>query len=362
MTNRVFNFSAGPATLPLAVLHEVQEELLDCHNTGMSILEMSHRSKAYEAINNEAETNMKELLGLGSDYRVLFLQGGASTQFPMVPMNFLTPDRTADYVLTGTWSEKALKEAQPYGKTHVAATTADTNYKRIPTLSEIKLSDNPAYVHITSNNTIFGTEWQALPSFGNVPLIADMSSDMLSRPFDANNFALIYAGAQKNLGPAGVTVVIIRKDMLENTPTTIPTMLRYATHADHDSLYNTPPCFAVYTVGLVLRWLKGLGGLKAIEKMNIEKAALIYDTIDQSGGFYKGHADKDSRSLMNITFRLPSEELEKAFVTESTAAGLIGLKGHRSVGGLRASVYNAMPKEGCQALREFMIEFQRKNG
>lgn len=362
MNNRIFNFSAGPATLPLAVLKEAQEELLNYNNTGMSVLEMSHRSKAYEAINSEAEANMKDILGLGDDYRVLFLQGGASTQFAMVPMNFLTPEATADYILTGSWSEKAQKEAKLYGNTHVAASTADGNYKRIPKFDEIKLSEKPAYVHITSNNTIFGTQWHTLPSFGNIPLIADMSSDMLSRPFNAKDFALIYAGAQKNLGPAGVTVVIIRKDLLENNPKTIPTMLRYSTHADKDSLYNTPPCFAVYTVNLVLRWLKGLGGLKVIEKMNIEKAELIYDVIDQSNGFYKGHADKESRSLMNITFRLPNEELEKAFVAESTAVGLNGLKGHRSVGGLRASIYNAMPKEGCAALRDFMLEFQRKNG
>ncbi|MDD4600153.1 Phosphoserine aminotransferase [bioreactor metagenome] len=361
MNNRIFNFSAGPAVLPLAVLQEAQQELLNYQNTGMSVLEMSHRSKPYEAINTEAEANMKELLGLGDDYRVLFIQGGASTQFAMIPMNFLTPDRTADYILTGAWSEKAQKEAKLYGKTHVAATTADGNYKRIPGFDEIKLSDNPAYVHITSNNTIFGTQWQNLPAFDNIPLIADMSSDMLSRPFNAKDFAMIYAGAQKNLGPAGVTVVVIRKDLLENNPKTIPTMLRYATHSDKDSLYNTPPSFAVYIVNLVLRWLKGLGGLAAIEKMNKEKAALIYDVIDQSNGFYNGHADKDSRSLMNVTFRLPSEELEKSFVSEATAAGLNGLKGHRSVGGLRASIYNAMPKEGCEALRNFMIEFQKKN-
>lgn len=362
MTKRIFNFSAGPATLPLAVLEEAQQELINYKDTGMSVLEMSHRSKPFEAINNEAEANMKELLGLGDDYRVLFLQGGASTQFAMIPMNFLPIDRTADYVLTGSWSEKALKEAKLVGQTHVAATTAEGNYKRIPTMEEIKLSDNPAYVHITSNNTIFGTQWQTMPSFGEVPLIADMSSDMLSRTFDASKFALIYAGAQKNLGPAGVTVAIIRKDMLANNPKTIPTMLRYSTHADNNSLYNTPPSFSIYIVNLVLRWLKEQGGIPAMEALNIKKANLIYDAIDQSAGFYKGHADKDSRSLMNVTFRLPSEDLEKTFAAEATKAGLDGLKGHRSVGGLRASIYNAMPQEGCQALRDFMLEFQRKNG
>jgi len=362
LTKRIFNFSAGPATLPLDVLQHAQTELLNFNDTGMSILEISHRSKAYEAVNAEAEANMKELLGLGDNYRVLFLQGGASLQFAMIPMNFLAPGCTADYILSGSWSEKALKEAKLFGETHVAATTAEENYKRIPSLAEIKLSDNPVYVHITSNNTIFGTQWADFPSFGDIPLMADMSSDMLCRPFDASKFALIYAGAQKNLGPSGVTVVIIRKDLLENNPKTLPTMLRYETHAKNDSLYNTPPSFGVYMVNLVLRWIKANGGLAGMEKRNIAKAQLIYDAIDQSGGFYRGHAEKGSRSLMNVTFRLPSEELEKAFVAEATKAGLDGLKGHRSVGGLRASIYNAMPQEGCQALRDFMLDFQRKNG
>ncbi len=362
MSERIFNFSAGPATLPFEVLQEAQAELLNFQNTGMSILEISHRSKAYEAVNQEAEANMKELLGLGDNYRVLFLQGGASTQFAMVPMNFLAKDRTADYIMTGAWSEKALKEAKLFGNTHIAASTAEGNYKRIPALEEIQLSENPAYVHMTSNNTIFGTQWQQFPDFGDVPLIADMSSDMLCKPFDASKFALIYAGAQKNLGPSGVTVVVIRQDLLENNPKNIPTMLRYETHSKNDSLYNTPPSFSVYIVNLVLRWLKANGGLAGAETRNKEKAALIYDTIDNSGGFYRGHADADSRSTMNVTFRLPSEELEKEFAAQATAAGLNGLKGHRSVGGLRASIYNAMPKAGCQALKDFMLEFQRKNG
>ena len=362
MSERIFNFSAGPATLPFEVLQEAQAELLNFQNTGMSILEISHRSKAYEAVNQEAEANMKELLGLGDNYRVLFLQGGASTQFAMVPMNFLAKDRTADYIMTGAWSEKALKEAKLFGNTHIAASTAEGNYKRIPALEEIQLSENPAYVHMTSNNTIFGTQWQKFPDFGDVPLIADMSSDMLCKPFDASKFALIYAGAQKNLGPSGVTVVVIRQDLLENNPKNIPTMLRYETHSKNDSLYNTPPSFSVYIVNLVLRWLKANGGLAGAETRNKEKAAMIYDTIDNSGGFYRGHADADSRSTMNVTFRLPSEELEKEFAAQATAAGLNGLKGHRSVGGLRASIYNAMPKAGCQALKDFMLEFQRKNG
>ncbi len=363
MTKRIFNFSAGPATLPLEVLQAAQAELLNFNNTGMSILEISHRSKAYEAVNAEAENNMKELLNLGDDYRVLFLQGGASTQFAMIPMNFLSPGRTADYILTGSWSEKALKEAKILGgETHIAATTAEGNYKRIPSVEEIHLSANPAYIHLTSNNTIFGTQWANFPSFGDIPLFADMSSDILCKPFDASKFALIYAGAQKNLGPAGVTVVVIRKDLAESNPQHIPTMLRYHTHAANDSLYNTPPTFSVYMVNLVLRWIKDNGGSAGMEKRNVEKASLIYDTIDNSGSFYRGHADKDSRSLMNVTFRLPNEDLEKTFVTEATKAGMEGLKGHRSVGGLRASIYNAMTLAGCKALKDFMLEFQRKNG
>jgi len=362
MNKRIFNFNAGPATLPLEVLMEAQGELLNYQQTGMSILEISHRSKPYEAINAEAEANMKELLGLGDNYRVLFLQGGASSQFAMIPMNFLGKDQTADYVVTGVWAEKALKEAQLFGKTHVAATTAEGNHKRIPSMDEIQLSANPAYVHITSNNTIFGTQWKELPSFGNVPLIGDMSSDILNKPFNAENFSMIYAGAQKNLGPSGVTVVIIRKELLENNPKTIPTMMRYETHAKNDSLYNTPPVFSVYMLNLVLRWLKAQGGLTVIGKRNEEKAALVYDTIDQSGGFYRGHAEPDSRSLMNVNFRLPTEELEKTFAKEAEQAGLVGLKGHRSVGGLRASMYNAMTVAGCQALKDFMLEFKRKNG
>jgi len=362
MNNRIFNFNAGPATLPLEVLMEAQAELLNYQQTGMSILEISHRSKSYEAINAEAEANMKELLGLGDNYRVLFLQGGASTQFAMIPMNFLPEGRTADYILTGSWSEKALKEAKLVGNTHVAGTTADGNYKRIPRMDEIQLSDNPAYVHITSNNTIFGTQWNELPSFGQVPLIADMSSDMLNKPFVAEKFALIYAGAQKNLGPSGATVVIIRNDLLENNPKNISAMLRYETHAKNNSMYNTPPVFSVYMMNLVLRWLKAQGGLAGIGKRNVAKAGLVYDTIDQSGGFYRGHADVDSRSLMNVTFRLPNEEQEKKFAKEAEVAGLVGLKGHRSVGGLRASIYNAMTLAGCQALKDFMLEFQQKNG
>jgi len=359
---RIFNFNAGPATLPLVVLEEAQRELLNFKGTGMSVMENSHRTKEYEAINSEAEALVKELLGVPENYRVLFLQGGASTQFAAVPMNLVPADSHADYILTGAWAEKAQKEAAKFVKTNIIASTKEENYTRIPRIDEIKVSDGPSYVHLCSNNTIFGTQWQSFPDLGDVPLVADMSSDLMSRRFDVSKFALIYAGAQKNLGPAGVTVVIIRKDLLEGIPSNIPTMLRYDIHAKNDSLYNTPPSFTVYMVNLVLRWLKNNGGLAAAEKRNAEKAAVIYDTIDNSGGYYRGHALKDSRSLMNITFRLPNEELEKKFAVEATAQGMIGLKGHRSVGGLRASVYNAMSIEGCTALAEFMKAFQSNNG
>jgi len=359
---RIFNFNAGPATMPLVVLEEAQSELLNFKGTGMSVMENSHRTKEYEAINSEAEALVKELLGVPENYRVLFLQGGASTQFAAVPMNLVSADSHADYILTGAWAEKAYKEASKFAKTNVAASTKEENYTRIPSAAEIKVSEGPAYVHLCSNNTIFGTQWQSFPDLGDIPLVGDMSSDIISRCFDVSKFGLIYAGAQKNLGPAGVTVVIIRKDLLEGVPSSIPSMLRYDIHAKNDSLYNTPPTFSVYMVNLVLRWLKANGGLVAAEKRNAEKAALIYNTIDNSGGYFRGHALKDSRSLMNITFRLPSEDLEKAFAAEAIKQGMIGLKGHRSVGGIRASIYNAMSVEGCMALVDFMKAFQSKNG
>lgn len=367
--SRIYNFNPGPATLPLPVLERVQQELLDYQGRGISVLEMSHRSKEYEAMNQEAETRIKHLLGLGDDYRVLFLQGGASTQFATVPMNFLPPGGVADYILTGSWSEKAQKEAQIVGKqlqpgatTHVAASTREEQYRRVPRTDEIRLSEQPAYVHITTNNTIYGTQWPELPDVGDRPLVADMSSDILSRPMEAHKFALFYAGAQKNIGPAGVTVVVIRQSLLEQTATTIPTILSYATHAKNNSLYNTPPAFAVYMLNLVLGWIAENGGLAGIGERNQQKAQQIYAAIDRNAGFYQGHAAPDSRSLMNITFRLANEDLEKQFVSEATTAGMIGLKGHRSVGGIRASVYNAMSPEGCAALVGFMEDFARKNG
>lgn len=362
MSDRVFNFNPGPAVLPLSVLEEAQKELLNFKGTGMSILEISHRGKEYEEVNAEAESLMKELLNAPNDYRVLFLQGGASTQFAMIPLNFLGAGSEADYIITGSWAQKAYEEAAKIGKANIAATSKDTNHNRIPAPGEIKLGNSPAYIHLTTNNTIFGTQWQSMPDFKGVTMVADMSSDMLSRPFDVSKFGLIYAGAQKNLGPAGVTVAIINPAMLERANKSIPTMMQYGIHAKNNSLYNTPPVFAVYLVNLVLKWIKANGGLTAIEKVNKEKAASIYDTIDASGGFYKGHAQKDSRSLMNITFTLPNEDLEKTFAGEAAKQKLIGLKGHRSVGGMRASVYNAMSVEGCKALAAFMKDFQKRNG
>ncbi|NLW55769.1 MAG: 3-phosphoserine/phosphohydroxythreonine transaminase [Firmicutes bacterium] len=362
MAERVFNFYPGPATLPLPVLEAAREELLSFQSTGMSVMEISHRSKQYENLQNETEARLKRLLNMGDNYKVLFLQGGASTQFAMIPMNFLSPEKTADYLVTGSFAKKAYQEVKSFGRAHLAVDTSSENYCRIPRPEEIKFSADPIYVHLTSNNTIYGTQWQTFPDCGGTPLIADMSSDLLSRSFDPEPFGLIYAGAQKNLGPAGVTIVIIREDLLAKANPDLPTMYRYETFAKNNSLYNTPPTFSIYMVSLVLKWLEDLGGVKQIEQMNKEKAALIYEAIDQSDGFYRGHAEKNSRSLMNVTFRLPSEELENKFVQEATAEGLIGLKGHRSVGGLRASIYNAMSYEGCKTLADFMKDFVAKNG
>ncbi|TCL71676.1 phosphoserine aminotransferase [Hydrogenispora ethanolica] len=362
MSKRVYNFNPGPAILPLPVLEEAQRDLLDFKGSGMSVLEVSHRGKAYEELHNETETLFKELLGAPADYRVLFMGGGASAQFALVPMNFLPAGAVADYILTGSFAEKAFEEAARVGEVHSAASSKATHYDRIPRPDEIQLSPDAAYVHITSNNTIFGTQWPVLPEFPGVPLVADMSSDILSRPFDVSKFGLIYAGAQKNLGPSGVTVVLISPEMLAKVNKNLPVIFQYTTYAKNNSLYNTPATFAVYIVNLVLKWLKANGGLAAMEQRNREKAALIYDALDASGGFYKGHAAKEFRSLMNVTFRLPGEELEAAFVSEAKQLDLIGLKGHRSVGGMRASIYNAMPVEGCRALADFMRDFAKRNG
>ncbi|GAC1552080.1 MAG: 3-phosphoserine/phosphohydroxythreonine transaminase [Herpetosiphon sp.] len=357
-----YNFNAGPAVLPGEVLTRAREELLDYQGRGMSILEMSHRSKEYETINSAVEHRLKSLLGLSDDYRILLMQGGASTQFALVPMNFLRPGQTADYLMTGVWSEKAADEAAKLGNVNVAASSKDNKYRHIPTVDQIKLTPNAAYVHITTNNTIYGTQWSTLPDTGAAHLVADMSSDIASKPIDAARFGLIYAGAQKNLGPAGVTIVIVRQSWLAEASDTIPTIFQYATFAKNHSLYNTPPVFAVYLVGLVLEWLESNGGLAAAGVRNEQKASLLYTTMDANAGFYKGHAVPESRSLMNVTFRLPEEGLEKEFISVATKAGMVGLAGHRSVGGIRASIYNALPMEAVEALASFMREFVRTHG
>jgi phosphoserine aminotransferase len=361
---RLHNFSAGPAVLPVSVLEEIQRDLLALPGAGMSILEISHRSTTFESILDRAEADIRTLANIPAAYKVLFLQGGASLQFSMVPMNLLGPGnnvQTADYIDSGSWAEKAYKEAKKAGNANVAATTKSENYSRVPAQSELKLTPGAAYVHMTSNNTIEGTEFKQLPDVGDVPLVSDTSSDMFSRPIDVSRHGLIYAGAQKNMGPAGVTVVIIREDLLQRSQKSLPTMLSYAVHAENKSLYNTPPAFAVYALGLVMKWLIQQGGLAAIENVNQRKAAKLYAEIDRTG-FYRGTAQKDSRSLMNVTFRLSSEDLEKQFVKEATSAGLDGLKGHRSVGGMRASIYNAFPEDGVDALVQFMKEFERARG
>ena len=359
--NRIFNFSAGPAVLPVEVLEEAQRDLLSLPGVGMSILEISHRSTPFEEILAGAEADLRKLAGIPEGYQVLFLQGGASLQFSMVPMNIMRQGESADYVVTGVWSQKAVKEAKRVGSVKIAATTEGENFTRVPAQNELTLDPRAAFVHYTTNNTIFGTEFHYVPDAGDVPLVADTSSDMFSRPIDVSKTALIYAGAQKNLAPAGLTLVIIRDDMLKRTPSSLPTMLQYPVHVEGGSMYNTPPVFAIYVMRLVLAWLLKQGGLAVIEQRNIRKAEKLYAEIDRTG-FYKGHAQKDSRSRMNVTFRLPNEELEKQFAKEATAAGLNGLKGHRSVSGLRASIYNAFPENGVEALVEFMRQFEKRQG
>ena len=358
---RIHNFSAGPAVLPVEVLEEAQRDLLELPGVGMSVLEISHRSQPFDEIIQGCEADLRKLAGIPDTHKVLFLQGGASQQFSMVPMNLLPAGGSADYIVTGVWSQKAVKEAKRVGRVNIAGSTESDNFTRVPRQNELALDANAAYVHYTTNNTIYGTEWHAVPETGAVPLVADASSDIFSGPIDVSKFALIYAGAQKNLAPAGVTLVIIRDDMVARTPSTLPTMLQYAVHVENQSLYNTPPVFAIYIMRLVLKWLLARGGLEGIAQQNMRKAGKLYAEIDRTG-FYRGHAQPDSRSRMNVTFRLPNEDLEKKFVKESTAAGLDGLKGHRSVGGLRASIYNAFPEAGVDALVQFMREFERRNG
>jgi len=360
-TTRAFNFSAGPAVLPLPVLERAQRDLVALPGVGMSVMEISHRSKTFEDMLQGAIAGIRDLAGVSSNYRILFLQGGASLQFSMVPMNLLRAGTVADYIDTGTWAAKAAKEARRVGVVNVTGSTKADHYSRIPSQAELRLTPDASYVHITTNNTIEGTEWKTLPEVGGVPLVADASSDIFSGPIDVDRFGVIYAGAQKNLGPAGVTLVFVREDLLALSDDNLPTMLSYKVQAENNSLYNTPNTFGIYIVGLVVSWLTSLGGLPAIARLNERKAARLYAEIDRTG-FYRGTARKESRSLMNVTFRLPSEELERAFDEEATAAGLDGLKGHRSVGGMRASIYNAFPEEGVEALVQFMREFERVRG
>jgi len=361
VTERIYNFSSGPAVLPLPVLERAQRDLVMLPGVGMSVMEISHRSSTFEGIIGKAEADIRRLAGIPSNYRILFLQGGATLQFSMVPLNLLTEGRTADYIMTGSWADKAVKEARRVGSVHETGSTADTNYNRIPADAELELTPGAAYVHMTANNTIEGTEWHRLPPAGDVPLVSDASSDIFSRPIDVSKYGLIYAGAQKNLGPSGVTLVIIREDLLERSSKALHTMLNYAVHAENGSLYNTPPAFGIYVLGLVIEWLIEQGGLPAIAAVNERKAGKLYAELDRTG-FWRPTAEKASRSLMNVTFRLETEDLEKAFIKESTAAGFDGLKGHRSVGGMRASIYNAFPEQGVDDLVAFMQEFERRNG
>ena len=359
MPARVFNFSPGPATLPQEVLQQAAKDIVNYNNSGIGLIEMSHRSKDFIAVTDETERLLREMMDIPANYKVLFLQGGASTQFAMVPMNLLGPDKTATYLNTGTWSKNAIKEAKLIGKVDVAFDSEGTKFDRLPDNLDFSSANDKEYLYFVSNNTIFGTQFHEFPKT-KTTMICDMSSDILSRPVDVSSFGIIFAGAQKNMGTAGCTVVIIRDDLLDKAPASLPTMFKYKTHADNGSMFNTPPCFGIYTVGLVLKWLKAQGGVPAITKINNTKAELVYQAIDATD-FYRGHAQKPYRSKMNITFNLPSPELEAQFVKEALAKDLNGLKGHRSVGGIRASIYNAFPLEGVERLVEFMGDFAKQN-
>ncbi len=360
-THRVFNFSSGPAVLPEAVLREAQRDLFEFPGAGMSVMEMSHRSKPFDRILEGAEATLREVAGIPDTHAVLFLQGGASLQFSMLPMNLLTAGASADYVITGVWGEKAIAEARKVGAVRVAGSTEAGGFRRVPRQDELDLDPSAAFVHVTTNNTIYGSQWRAMPDVGSVPLVVDASSDIFSAPMDVARYGVIYAGAQKNLGPSGVTLVIVRKDLLARSSPSLPTMLNYAVHAEQGSRYNTPNTFGIYILGLVAAWMRAEGGLAALGVRNARKAATLYAEIDRTG-FYRGHAEVESRSLMNVTFRLRDESLEDAFAKAATAEGLDGLKGHRSVGGLRASMYNAFPEAGVEALVHFMREFERTHG
>ncbi len=360
MPERIYNFSPGPATLPYSVLQEAARDIVNYHDKGIGLIELSHRSKEFMAVAEETEALIRELMAVPDNYSILFLQGGASSQFFMVPMNLLGNGKKATYLNTGTWSRKAIREARLFGDIDVAYSSEETTFNRVPADDEYTVAPDSEYLYFVSNNTIYGTQFPTMPETDTM-LVADMSSDILSRPVDVSRFGIIFAGAQKNMGPAGVTVVIIRNDLLERTPENVPTMLKYKTHADKGSMFNTPPCFAIYCVGRVMNWLKEQGGVEAIEKVNRKKAAMVYEAIDATD-FYRGHAEKESRSMMNISFNLPTPELESRFISEAAAIGLDGLKGHRSIGGCRASIYNAFPVEGVEKLVDFMADFARDNG
>jgi phosphoserine aminotransferase len=361
MEKRIYNLSAGPAILPEEVLLEAQKDLFSYKGSGMSIMEMSHRGKIFDGVIKEAEADLRKLLSIGDDYAVLFLQGGATLQFSMVPLNLMPPKNKADYIITGSWAKKAAKEAKRVGTVNIAGSTEVDNFSHLPKQSELKLDPDASYVHYTSNNTIYGTQYTTEPEVGNVPLVCDASSDFLHKKIDINKYALIYAGAQKNIGPSGVVVVIIKKELLDRSSDPLHTYMNYKIHVENDSMYNTPTTFGIYIAGLVFKWLLNMGGLDAMYKLNLEKAGILYNAIDASGGYYKGTTAVEDRSLMNVTYRLPSEELEKKFIDEAKKKGFEGLKGHRIVGGIRASIYNAFPKKGVEDLVAFMEEFKKNN-
>jgi phosphoserine aminotransferase len=360
--SRIYNFSAGPAALPLPVLEKARDEFVDYKGIGMSLVEASHRGKAYDQVHYEAMGLFKELLGLPDNYKVLFLGGGATMQFAMIPMNLLPEGGSCDFTLTGTWAKKALGDAKKFGKVNVVFDGTEEKFVRMPDPADLTLDPNAAYLHLTSNETIAGIQWKAWPDSGDVPLVCDMSSDIMSRPIPAEKFGLIYAGAQKNLGPSGLGVVIIREDLIERAPRDLPAYLKYSTHAEADSLYNTPPVFPIWMVKMVLEWVKEQGGVAAMETLAATRSGMLYEAMATSGGYYRCPVDEGTRSTMNVVWRLPTEDLEKKFIAEALEAGFSGLKGHRSVGGCRASIYNAMPVEGITSLVEFMKEFQRTNG
>ncbi|MCX7023679.1 MAG: 3-phosphoserine/phosphohydroxythreonine transaminase [Spirochaetes bacterium] len=360
--NRVVNFNAGPAALPLDVLKQAAEEMFDWRGTGMSVMEVSHRGKEYDELHHESMTLFREIAGMGADWKILFCTGGASSQFAMLPMNMLYDGKGADYLVTGHWGKVAVKEAKYFGAINESTVEENGAFRRIPKQSELKLDPKAAYVHMTSNNTIFGSQWHYWPEVGNVPLVCDMSSDVFSRPFAADKFAMVYAGAQKNLGPSGVTVVAAKESFLAKAKADLPTMFAYKTYADNDSLFNTPPCFSIYILNLTLQWIKKAGGLAAMEAMNKEKGKILYGAIDSSDGYYTCPVEKDARSLMNVVFRLKGVELEEKFAKEAKNAGIIGVKGHRAVGGIRFSTYNASSVADVRKSVDFMADFRKKNG